>query len=322
MKKWNFCGLLLALLVACTNPEKEAQKLLDAFDGKLASIANVETLTAYELHLKLEEAYIFLLKAHEETRSKLEKEEQRELFDKAFNLDKVSVYSTLLEALTEKSLKSLDALKKDWWVNAETGDYKTAFKLDDQRLFFLNLSNKFTYEIVNGRIIFSEKSGISPLFFEVHEDSLLIRKADGEEIKYERFSGIENIIQGQWWYGADGVRFNFYKGNKFSVRAFYVGEVASGTYKLNGKSITFKSRGKSYGDDYYNDHTFNYVSANKLVRASYSLEAERETSKGPAALNFLFDGNLKYSQKEGPRVKYSSPLSTLEKSSMSENKTD
>ena len=69
----------------------------------------------------------------------MKKAEQKELFDEAFDVNNVEIYHSLLEALTNKSLKSLEYIKGKWWINSENKDFKTILKIDNHAMSFLNL---------------------------------------------------------------------------------------------------------------------------------------------------------------------------------------
>ena len=210
MKKLWWSTLCILLLFACTTPEKKAKKILDEFSKELRVITDVENLSAYDLSNCIDKAYARLEENQKKARKELKKAEQKELFDEAFDVNNVEIYHSLLEALTNKSLKSLEYIKGKWWINSENKDFKTIFKIDNHAMSFLNLEHKVPYEIVNGKIIFEEENHIGALFFELQDSILMLKKADGTRVKYNEAISIEDLVLGNWY------------GEEISLRRFHL----------------------------------------------------------------------------------------------------
>ena len=215
---------------------------MDTFSKNLTSIENVDELSAYELNEQMEKAYVKMEEARNKVRLSLTKDEQKELFDNAFDLNKVDVYNALLETLTDKNLKSLEQVKGKWWINLKTKDFRTIFKLDNQNISFLNLENKLPYGIVDGRIIFEEKDHVGALFFELQDSVLLIRTTDGTTVKYKEANTIEDLILGSWY--GDGYEYRSFrldfKGNNMLTVSQGASSDEPEKYEVKGAKIKLK----------------------------------------------------------------------------------
>lgn len=246
----------------------------------------------------------------------MKKAEQKELFDEAFDVNNVEIYHSLLEALTNKSLKSLEYIKGKWWINSENKDFKTIFKIDNHAMSFLNLEHKVPYEIVNGKIIFEEENHIGALFFELQDSILMLKKADGTRVKYNEAISIEDLVLGNWY------------GEEISLRRFHLEFRANNIltvfnrntpdepnkYKINGKKIQFNS-----GQDKW---TITLPSDNRLAvdiagTWEYLYFSRRPLYGEPKGLDFLFKNN-------DTQVKYttSSNVTTTSSTSKSGNNWD
>ena len=316
MKKLWWSTLCILLLFACTTPEKKAKKILDEFSKELRVITDVENLSAYDLSNCIDKAYARLEENQKKARKELKKAEQKELFDEAFDVNNVEIYHSLLEALTNKSLKSLEYIKGKWWINSENKDFKTIFKIDNHAMSFLNLEHKVPYEIVNGKIIFEEENHIGALFFELQDSILMLKKADGTRVKYNEAISIEDLVLGNWY------------GEEISLRRFHLEFRANNiltvfnrntpdepnTYKINGKKIQFNS-----GQDKW---TITLPSDNRLAvdiagTWEYLYFSRRPLYGEPKGLDFLFKNN-------DTQVKYttSSNVTTTSSTSKSGNNWD
>ena len=231
-------------------------------------------------------------------------------------MNNVEIYHSLLEALTNKSLKSLEYIKGKWWINSENKDFKTIFKIDNHAMSFLNLEHKVPYEIVNGKIIFEEENHIGALFFELQDSILMLKKADGTRVKYNEAISIEDLVLGNWY------------GEEISLRRFHLEFRANNIltvfnrntpdepnkYKINGKKIQFNS-----GQDKW---TITLPSDNRLAvdiagTWEYLYFSRRPLYGEPKGLDFLFKNN-------DTQVKYttSSNVTTTSSTSKSGNNWD
>lgn len=318
MKKLWWSTLCILLLFACTTPEKKAKKILDEFSKELRVITDVENLSAYDLSNCIDKAYARLEENQKKARKELKKAEQKELFDEAFDINEVTIYFSLLEILTNKQLATLEDTKEKVWINAESKEASSMFMIDNKKLSFLHFKNEFAYELVNGKIIFKEKSNMSPIFFELKGDSLYIRNKKGEYKIYTEAS-INEAIQGTW-NGVSELRFEK-DGNGTETNIIWDGNLYKQefTYKIDKNKITVNYL-------YNPSDVYNYVSPLKLIKTkthgdvNVNYPYERHRKKGPEALNFLFDGNLKNTEAEKTQVSYTSST-THEKTGVSEKKS-
>ena len=318
MKKLWWSTLCILLLFACTTPEKKAKKILDEFSKELRVITDVENLSAYDLSNCIDKAYARLEENQKKARKELKKAEQKELFDEAFDINEVTIYFSLLEILTNKQLATLEDTKEKVWINAESKEASSMFMIDNKKLSFLHFKNEFAYELVNGKIIFKEKSNMSPIFFELKGDSLYIRNKKGEYKIYTEAS-INEAIQGTW-NGVSELRFEK-DGNGTETNIIWDGNLYKQefTYKIDKNKITVNYL-YNPSDVYYYDSPLKLIITKTHGDVNVNYPYERHRKKGPEALNFLFDGNLKNTEAEKTQVSYTSST-THEKTGVSEKKS-
>lgn len=314
MKKLWWSALCMLLLFACITPEKRAKKILDEFSKELTAITDVENLSAYDLSNRIDKAYTHLEENQKKARKELKKAEQKELFDQAFDVNNVEIYHSLLEALTNKNIKSLEYIKGKWWINSENKDFKTIFKIDNHDMSFLNLENKFPYEIVNGKIIFEEENHIGALFFDLQDSILILKKADGTSVKYNEAISIEDLVLGNWYGEEISLRhyhLEFRANNILTIFSWNTSDEPN-KYKINGKKIQFNSdQGK---------WTITLPSNNRLAvyipgTWGYVYFNRRPLYGEPKGLDFLFKSN-------DTQVKYTTPSNVTTTSSTSKSGND
>ncbi len=302
MKKLWWSALCILLLFGCTTPEKKAKEILDEFSKELTAITNVENLSAYDLSNRIDEAYARLLENQKKARKELKKAEQKELFDEALDINEVPVYFSLLEALTNKQLAVLENMKGNVWINAQSEKISSMFMIDSKNLSFINLSNKFAYELVNGKIVFKRGNESTPLFFDLEGNNVNIRNEKGENCIYKKMP-IENAIWGDW--NGDFLCMTVFQKNGKGIKQG-INWKDDFTYKINKNKVTVKYPGVKGVD------VFSYIAPQKLKQIECRYDGvvdrqyERRTDRGPEALNFLFDGNLKNTEAEKVQVSYTS----------------
>lgn len=303
MKKSWWSALCILLFLACTSPEKKAKKILDEFSKELTAITDVENLSAYDLSNRIDKAYAQLEKNQKSARKELKKAEAKELFDEAFDIQEVPVYFSLLEELTKKNLTALEALKGKAWINAESGEASSMFTLDNRELKFLNYAKQFKYEVVNGKIMFDEKSGVSPVYFELEGNNLTVKNGKGESVTY-REATIEEAIQGEWLYVSAITFKKNGKGERLSLswNDSFVRDNFS--YKIDKNQITLKDKYNTKIYKYNSPWDLREIHDETFGKVNWKYERQREKGK-PEALNFLFDGNVKNSEEQKTQVSYS-----------------
>lgn len=302
MKNLNLMVVIASLIVSCSTPEKEAESIMQQFTTSLNDIGDVTNITAQDLSRKIKTCRDNVNELISSKREEYTKSEERERFDNTISINDNEIYLALREALTEKSLKSLENVKDKKWINSESLSPSSIFTLDESCISFLNLKNKFNYAIKDGDIMFDNDGGTNPLYFAMDGDELVITNGQGQTSRF-REPTFEELIQAKWESSimrAGYILKKDKKGIKYGLGNENI------TYTVKGKVITVidKRSYATYRDDY------KYLSGDILMYVNletgvvFGNEFRREKEKGPDYLTFLFDGKIK------PDVKTKTSFST------------
>lgn len=294
MRKLYFLVVIACLILSCSSPEKEAEKIMKQFETSLNEIGDVSNIPAQDLSKKIKTCRDNVDKLISSKRKEFTKSEEKERFDNVISIDDIEIYLSLRKELTEKSLKSLENVKGKRWINSVSSEASSIFTLDESCISFLNLKNKFNYALKDGDIVFDNDCDTNPLYFTFDGHELIITNGQGQTSKF-REATFEEILQAKWknpnTYGGKYDGFGIIlKNNGKGVQFDYQWENI--TYTVKGKNITTTLKTK-FGDQIKH---YKYLSNGKLKFADYGdagVELYRAKEVGPDCLTFLFDGKIK-----------------------------
>lgn len=298
MRKFNFLVVIACLILSCSSPEKEAEAVMKQFTASLNDIGDVTNISALDLSRKLKTCRENVEELIEKKRNEFTKSEEKERFDNVISINDNEIYLALRKELTNESLKSLENVKSKKWINSESLSSSSIFTLNESCISFLNLKNKFNYEIKNGDIIFENDGETNPLYFTMEGDELIITNGQEQVSKFREVQ-FEELIQAKWLQTHNSKCGITFKKDGKGIDFMY-DMISNLTYIIKDKKITATifSRSKYVANDIRH---YKYLSNNDMLKftdyGASGAEYFRAKEKGPDCLTFLFDGKIKVESK-------------------------
>ncbi len=265
-------------LVSCSSPKDTAKSLMTDFSNDLKKIKNPKEMSVYELDKEISKYLKKALDRKEEELAKLSEEENISLFDKNCNLYEVTKYKKMIEILTQKNKQILQNIKNDYWIESNKKDIHSIFEINNNTIRFLNLKNKFHYEISNGNIICDNQK----VFLELKSNHLLITYKSGDKQKFEKAT-LQDMIIGRWTLRNGGKGTYSFKRNGKGVYDSYV--LIPLTYSINGNKIKTIETYKGWKDVYINT----YLSSDKIKHQKGAIFYRLKVNKADV-ISYLVSG--------------------------------
>ncbi len=286
---------VITIISSCSNPKDTAINLLEEFSNDLKKIENPNKISIYELDKQITVAVEKLNKNKDEELAELTKDEDIQLFENFFNIDKVKEYKDLVTILTNRNLQIIEQVKGKYWIETRTKHHYSIFMIDDNYFSFLNLKNKFDYQILNGSIICDNQK----IFLEIKADHLLIFDKNGKKQEFEEPILKEKVL-GKWQVN-NGYRIGYIFNE--NSKGYYYGEMTGKTpltYSITNNKIK-TTRKINFSVD---RRTFSFT-LNRIKEDYYETRFYRLKFRGPQSISYLFDGNYSNPNEKIKKVKVS-----------------
>lgn len=211
--------------------------------------------------------------------------------------DSLPGYKELYECLNKKNEDIVNEIQGKYWALQDTAGKSNIFKIDNNKISFLNYKNVDSFEIENG--VINTSWGI--LFF-IPNDTLLIVKSDSGKSATYRKASEKDLVLGSWS-SSFGYKYNvLLKPNgkvSYPNNDLYI----NNTYTVNGNNVNIRSEIKGqYFGSYYTGSSVTYVCqyntvTDKLVQNSYIKDGQRSSqndtytrinNSGPYNLSVFF----------------------------------